>query len=104
MKNEELEKIVDERIGKIRDLLVKKGAEYARGDRLSNFKKAGAGQGCTPERALIGMMDKHRVSIYDLVDDLEEGLIAPQGVWDEKIGDNIVYLFLLEALVRERRG
>ena len=48
------------------------------------------------------MWIKHVVSIKDLVDDLEYGDMAMREEWDEKIGDAINYLFLLNGLVVER--
>lgn len=102
MNYEEFDVIVEERLEKIREILGKKAEEYARGDRLSNFKRAAAAERCTPERALIGMWMKHVISILDMVDDLEMEIVAPAEMWDEKIGDAINYLVLLEGLVRER--
>ena len=46
-------------------------------------------------------MCKHTVSIYDLINDAEIGKDIPLEMWDEKIGDSINYLLLLNALVRE---
>lgn len=105
MKTEEFNKIVLDRCEKTMATLTRKAAEYARGDRLSNFKAAAGFLQCTPERALMGMKIKHDVSIRDMVDDLQRGSIChiwSQEKWDEKIGDAVNYLILLEALVRER--
>ena len=89
-------------IGKCRDLLVAKNAEYARGDdKLHNFKKA-AGFGGTQETALGGMMLKHTVSIYDMIDDVGEANCASTEKWEEKIMDHINYLLLLYAMIVER--
>ena len=87
-----------------KNILGKKAAEYAREDRLSNFKKAGALQACPPEKACFGMLAKHLVSIADLVNDLEKGYDTPTPVWTEKIGDAENYLFLLEGLLQDRYG
>ena len=82
----------------------KKHEEYTRGnDKLHNFKRAADTKQTTPEDALLGMMNKHTVSIYDMVDDLTLlGREHSLKVWDEKIGDNINYLKLLRALIEER--
>ena len=37
-----------------------------REDRLSAFRIAASLQDCTPQRALVGMMAKHIVSLYDM--------------------------------------
>lgn len=93
--------IVNNRIRRIKTVLATKAKEYAREDRLHNFKRAGVIAGLTPEAALMGMFLKHIVSILDMVDTIEA---QPQslGTWDEKIGDAINYLILLEALTFER--
>ena len=70
-------------------------------DRLHNFKVAGKLQKCTPVKALGGMMAKHTVSVYDLIDDYEQGKAISKEMWAEKIGDSINYLLLLTALLEE---
>ena len=93
----------------ITEVLLKKGAEYSRGnDRLSNFKRMAEIQGCTPEKALIGAWSKHLASILDMVDDLDGPVQSKTSKshlaqWDEKIGDAINYLILLRALIEERK-
>ena len=56
-----------------------------------------------PVGALSGMMCKHTVSIYDLINGYEEGRAIEPELWDEKIIDNINYLILLRAVLREER-
>ena len=99
MNNETFERVLDERIKKCKDILVVKASEYATDDRLHNFKVAAELQGCTPVKALAGMMCKHTVSVYDLVNEFESGNTVSMGMWDEKIGDSINYLLLLNALL-----
>lgn len=94
--------IVEERCEKIKKVLAHKAKEYARGDRLSNFKRAASFGKCTPEKALLGMLTKHLVATFDFVDDLENGKVMPLEQWEEKIGDSINYLILLEGLIKER--
>ena len=101
MNNEIFERLLDERINKCRDTLVVKAKEYATEDRLHNFKVAAELQGCTPVKALAGMMCKHTVSVYDLINEFEAGNKISMKLWDEKIGDSINYLLLLNALVNE---
>jgi len=94
-------------------LMHSKGIEYSPGhDRLSNFKDAGAMQKVSPEQALFGMLTKHLVSLADMCQGvtLLDGPGAPVGtgksqeVWEEKLTDAHNYLFLLEALLKERYG
>lgn len=65
------------------------------------FKVAGKLQKCTAVKALGGMMAKHTVSVYDLIDDYDTGVSISKAMWREKIGDSINYLLLLTALLEE---
>jgi len=88
-----------------KSVLCQKATEYARSsDRLWNFKKAATLCDSTPEKALLGMLVKHLVSVSDLCRDLEDGIEHPLPLWVEKIGDSQNYLLLLEALILERYG
>lgn len=99
----EFKKVLEYRIHRIREVLDRKSGEYARnGDRLSNFKRAAGYLQCTPEYANLGANSKHLTSIADMVDDLDRGVSSSMELWEEKIGDAINYLILLEALVHER--
>ena len=81
------------------ETLLNKAKEYATdGDRLHNFKVAADVQGISPTAALAGMMAKHTVSVYDMIG---TGQVYPLDLWEEKIKDNINYLFLLWALLNE---
>lgn len=101
MKESVFNEIVETRVRKCLDVLLKKAEEYATEDRLHNFKAAANLQGCTSIRALGGMMCKHTVSVYDLINRFDQGLDIPLDLWEEKIGDSINYLLLLSALVHE---
>jgi hypothetical protein len=98
MKAPRFKRIVEWQVTRCLDTLIVKAAEYATEDRLHNFKVAAEVQGTTPRQALMGMMAKHTVSIYDMgMSDKS----FPIGMWDEKITDHINYLLLLKALVVE---
>lgn len=102
MNNEMFNKVTEERIKMCVDVLCRKSKEYSTdSDKLHNFKVAAELQGCTPIRALGGMMCKHTVSIYDLINDFERGKNMSIDLWNEKIGDSINYLLLLNAMVIE---
>lgn len=94
--------VVNARIDSIRKILGAKAQEYAFGDRLSNFKRAAAMLENKPEEALLGMMAKHWVSVMDMIDNLGNREFSLE-TWNEKIGDSINYLILLEALIIERK-
>lgn len=94
--------VLDKTLDKCVETLGTKANEYATEDRLHNFKIAAEIQGCTPFTALAGMMAKHTVSVYDLIQKVENGLVVTEDMWNEKIGDHINYLILLKALVTEQ--
>lgn len=101
MNSEEFEQILTSRVGSIVLTLSSKAKEYASGgDRLHNFKVAARIMNKSPEEALQGMMIKHLVSVFDLIDDRLENTSA---MVNEKIGDTINYLILLEAIFAEQR-
>lgn len=105
MNTEDFNKVVATRVEKINAVLVKKAAEYSSDtDRLHNFKAAArmGNSNETPEQALWGMMRKHLVSVVDIVDNTSKWVFPTDELRDEKIGDSINYLVLLEALLIER--
>jgi len=103
MDQETFNKLVEDRFFICSHTLGQKSAEYSRnGDKLHNFKRAGAMLSCTPEEALLGMMSKHQISIIDIIMDIHHGILPTDEKLSEKITDNINYLLLLEALIRER--
>ena len=110
MQTEEFEDVIVKNcLYEIERTLGRKAEEYARGDRLSNFKKAAHLLGCTPERALLGFVAKHLVALADFVNDLEDGKNQSIERWNEKTRDISNYMVLLEALnierwQQERRG
>lgn len=84
----------------------KKHKEYAMdGDVFHNFNVASALQGCTPETALLGMMDKHIVSIHDFVkfEEKHPEELIPIDMWTEKIQDAINYLTILYAMKKLKK-
>lgn len=94
--------ILESRIDKVRMVLGFKAQEYARGnDRLHNFKRVARVKGCSVPEACLDGYYKHFVSLLDMVDDYKNGKDHPVQLWDEKFGDAINYLILLEAIIKE---
>lgn len=102
MNTERFAEVLEETLNKCVETLGAKANEYATEDRLHNFKIAAEMQNCEPITALAGMMAKHTVSVYDLIQKVENGLVVTEEMWNEKIGDHINYLILLKALVTEK--
>lgn len=100
MTQETFAKIVDVQIQHCKNLLGLKGDEYdtSGNDRLHAFKSAATLQHETQKQALAGMMAKHTVSIYDMIDRDEDFGIDK---WIEKISDSINYLLILRAIIEE---
>lgn len=94
--------VIENRILKIREVLTSKGKEYASNvDRLHNFKMASKITRTNDAQALLGMMVKHLVSIIDMVEEFDDKIFKKKYI-DEKMGDAINYLILLEALFIEK--
>lgn len=105
MTQDDFTTLLDARLEKIRATLVSKRAEYAApSDVLHNFKKGAAMLRCRPATVLVGYLTKHLVSIFDIVDEIETGAIREgrERQIDEKVGDALVYLILLEAIIMEK--
>lgn len=104
MTSKEFNQVIKNRILKIENVLSKKSQEYSsEEDRFHNFKVAARIKNSTPEQALHGMMLKHEVSIMDLINYSEtDPSRITQKLVDEKIGDMINYLILLEGMFIER--
>lgn len=96
MNGVEFEALFDAVTDDLRNTLFSKAKEYASdGDRMHNFKRAGAMNQETPEQALWGMNTKHIVSLMDMIDSEKS---YPEAVWREKLVDYLNYGILLWAL------
>ena len=80
--------------------LLEKNSGYSNADPLHNFHQAAKLKGETTFKAIGGMMAKHTVSIYDLINKASEEYV-PEEVWFEKIQDHMNYLLFLWAAVEE---
>ena len=94
---------LEERMKKCRETLSIKGQQYATEiDRFHNFNRAAKILNTTPEKALLGFMMKHFVSVLDILEGIENGKTPDLSMWDEKLGDLDCYLHLLDGLVMKR--
>lgn len=106
MTNKEFDAILTRRFELTKKVLAKKKQEYANQfntlveDRFHNFTRAAAIMRTTKEQALIGMFSKHLVSILDIVERFHIEKPSEEMV-EEKIGDAINYLILLEGMLKE---
>ena len=100
MTTKDFEQVMSKQLDFCRALLSSKSKEYdlTDDDRLHSFKVAAAVQNCTQKQALCGMMCKHTISIYDMVNSND---IFSKEKWIEKITDHINYLLLLRGMIEE---
>ncbi len=100
MNNQEFQKLLDHRLNRTKDTLGVKGSEYCKeDDRLKNFKDAALLNDVTPEQALWGFVTKHIVALKDFIKFPDK---VTRTQWEEKIGDIICYMILLEAILSKR--
>ena len=102
MNHKDFTDVVARRMQQCNNTLLLKNAEYSSDkDKLHNFKRAAEVLGCSPVDALMGMKVKHTVSIMDILAKINAGFLPDIELWDEKLGDEINYLLLLDGMVRE---
>lgn len=106
LSTEQFQVYLEDRLNKIRSVLGSKGAEYAvDDDRMHNFNLAlaVAPNYKSREEAIFGMMLKHWVSILDIIDNTKRSIIPTDYLINEKFGDMINYLILMEISLRQSR-
>jgi hypothetical protein len=102
MDHKTFETVLAGRLAKTQAVLGSKSKEYSSGDdRMHNFVRAGAMLGVSREKAALGMAAKHFVSVLDMVDAANTQKLSTAMI-EEKFGDAINYLILLEAMLLER--
>lgn len=106
MRSVEFDMIAERLLGKCREVLGKRAAQYASEgrDRLHNFRQIAVRRDTTPEDALCGLMEKQQVALADYVANLTSGVMVELDEVEEKIVDIINYHVLLAALFVERAG
>lgn len=100
MDDKTFNQIIETKLEETHKVLLAKNAGYANEDRLHVFTTATAlgPEGENRSQVLAGMMKKHTVSVYDMIN---SGEAYSEEMWDEKIGDHINYLLLLRATIVE---
>jgi len=103
MTESEFDKIVEDTCEAIKLTLIVKGKEYRRnGAVFHNFDVGAQMTGQTREKVLHGFALKHLVSISDMRNDIERGVLPKRGTVEEKFGDAIIYMILEKASVIDR--
>jgi hypothetical protein len=102
MKNT-FEQEIETTLNEIKELLIVKGKEYRRNnDPYHNFNVGSKITGLIPEKILDGFLLKHEISIRDMTNDLEKGILPTEKAVIEKFNDNIIYLLIKKAMILER--
>ncbi len=103
MQEKKFYKLVNRRFDKIISGLTSKGKEYSTKDnKLHNFDKGSRMTGNSREKVLMGFLLKHLISVEDIIDNLDKGILPNRELIDQKIGDIINYYILLEASLVDR--
>lgn len=103
MTEKRFEEVVENFICKIRETIIVKGAEYRRNKNpFHNFDVGSQRSGLIREKVLDGFLLKHEISIADITDDLEKGVLPKIPVLDEKFGDDVIYKILKYASIIDK--
>ncbi len=95
MTEKRFDEVVDIFLNSIRETLIVKGKEYRRNENpFHNFDVGSQRSGFIREKVLDGFLLKHEISIADITNDLEKGILPSIKTLDEKFGDNVIYLIL----------
>lgn len=100
---EHFEQIVEETLIQVRELLLIKGKEYRRNNNpYHNFETGSDMSGMIPEKVLFGFQLKHLISMQDIRNDLEKGIIPCPDKVNEKWNDALVYTLIEKAMILHR--
>ena len=98
MTHEKFDKLFEARVEKLREIGRTKGHKYAGdADRLANFKEEGKELDLPPEKVLHVFLNKHLRAIGHYC---STGQNLGEELVENHITDALMYLFLLEGLVK----
>lgn len=96
------DQVMRDRLMNTNNILLVKGKEYVRGsDRHHNFRRAGEMERTNMPRALHGMLQKHIVNYYDMLDDIDKGIVHSDAMINERFGDIVTYFVLQESCIKQ---
>ena len=98
MTNEEFLKFMQKEFDKLMELQKIKSSEYTISNFDENFETASKLLNASKEQVALYYMTKHIVSIYDIILNKRN-----YDKLDEKINDTIMYLLIINALVKMKK-
>lgn len=99
----DFDKVIEDTLSQIKKTLLVKGKEYRRnGNVYHNFEEGAKITGLSREKVLRGFLLKHEISITDIVNDLDKGILPSIEKVNEKFDDNIIYLLIEKAMLIDR--
>ena len=98
MTNEEFLKFMQKEFDKLMELQKVKSSEYTINNFDENFEMASKLLNASKEQIALYYMTKHVVSIYDIILNKRN-----YDKLDEKINDTIMYLLIINALVKMKK-
>ena len=103
MTEQRFDEVVDIFLNSIRETLLVKGREYRRNNNpFHNFDIGAQRSGLIREKVLDGFLLKHEISIADITNDLEKGILPKIGTVNEKFDDNLIYLLIKKASIIDK--
>lgn len=102
-RNEYFDKVINETLEEIKNLLVVKGKEYRRNNNpYHNFERGAELTGQSRLDVLQGFLLKHLISVEDIRNDLKKGILPSEEKVNEKHNDIISYLLIEKAMILEQ--
>lgn len=103
MKKSFFKKVLNDTLESTKQVLGVKAMEYVRDDNaMHNFDTGAKMTGQCREKVLYGFALKHHISLQDIRNDIEKGVLPTKEMVDEKFGDVINYTILEKASILER--
>lgn len=101
--SKDFDEVIQQTLDRCKELLIIKGKEYRRNnDPFHNFNEGSKISGLIPEKVLDGFLLKHEISINDMTNDIEKGILPIEDKVNEKFDDNIIYLLIKKAMILNR--
>jgi hypothetical protein len=99
----EFDDVITKTLEDLKEILTIKGKEYRRnGNVYHNFDEGSAIKGISREKVLDGFLLKHEISISDMTNDLDVGILPTREKVEEKFNDNLIYLLIKKAMILSR--